>query len=247
MTHVCLAGMATMPSRSETAPQAIASILPQVDRLWLFLDGFDEVPEYARDERIRVLRSGDLGDLRANGKFAALVLDEEPFTFFGADDDIEYPADYCARLASELDRFGDVVVGVHAGVLREPLSSYSADLKVLHRRSDQLRAVGVDLLGSDSLAFRTTTLRFDVRAWPDVNMVDLSFALETRRRGTPLVMVPRGPHWLRALDENQADSIWAGVLRDDSRQTELARDLVSLPRPHLPRVGLRRLRYRSVQ
>ncbi len=239
--------MATMPSRSATAPHAIASILRQVDRLWLFLDRFEDVPPYAAHERIRLVRSQDAGDLRADGKFVLFTLGEESCTFFGVDDDVEYPPDYCARLAAELDRFGDVVMGVHAGLLRTPVSSYRDDLKVLHRRSGQARPEGVDLLGSDSLAFRTSTLRFDVRDWPDVNMVDLSFALEARRGRIPLVMISRAAHWLHALDENQADSIWAGVLREDSRQTELARELMALPRPVLPRDGgFRRLSYRSV-
>ncbi len=79
-----VAGMATMPSRAETAPRAIASVLSQVDRLWLFLDRFDDTPAFARDPRIQVVRSQELGDLRANGKFAALFLDDEPFTFFSA-------------------------------------------------------------------------------------------------------------------------------------------------------------------
>lgn len=236
-----------MPTRSETAPRAIASILPQVDRLCLFLDRFGDVPAYADDERICVVRSDDVGDLRANGKFVVLALEERSFVFYGVDDDIEYPADYCERLAAALTRPRNVVVGVHAGLLRTPVASYRDDLKVLHRRSAQARAEGVDLLGSDSLAFSTTTLRFDVRTWPDVNMVDLSFALEARRREVPLVMIPRGGHWLHALAENQDDSIWAGVLRDDSRQTELARELMSTPRPRLPRGRrLRRISYRSV-
>jgi len=237
--------MATMPSRAETAPRALASLLPQVDRLWLFLDRFDEIPDYAGDERIRSVRSQDAGDLRANGKLVGLE-EDELCTFFGVDDDIEYPADYCATLEASLDHFdGRVVVGSHAAIFMEPLESYSRDMKVLHRRSGQTRAAGVDLLGSDSLAFRTATLRFDVREWPDLNMVDLSFALEARRRGVPLVMLPRPAHWLSALAENQEDAIWTAVLRDDSRQTELARELVSLPRPRLPRNGWRRLSYRS--
>jgi len=234
-----------MPSRSGTAPYAIASILPQVDRLWLFLDGFDAVPAYAVDERILVLRSQDVGDLRANGKFAALFGDEESCTYFGVDDDIEYPPDYCATLARALDRFRGAAVGVHAGLLPRPVTSYARDLRVLHRRSDQDRAAGVDLLGSDSVAFRTDTLRFDVRTWPEVNMVDLSVALEARRRGVPLVMIARPSHWLRALDEDQDDSIWAGVLRDDTRQTELGRTLMALPRQRLPRGRLRALAYRQ--
>lgn len=239
--------MATMPWRAATAPHAIASLLPQVDRLWLFLDRFDALPPYAEHERIRVLRSQDLGDLRANGKFLGVVLEDEHCTFFGVDDDVGYPVDYVATLESHIDRYrGRAVVGVHAAVLPSVVESYARDIKVLHRRADQARAEGVDILGSDSVAFRISTLRFDVRDWPDVNMVDLSLAHTARQRSIPLVKIPRAANWMRALDENQDDSIWEGVLRDDSRQTALARQLVSQPRPPLPRRRGRRLAYRSV-
>jgi hypothetical protein len=239
--------MATMPSRAGTAPRALASILPQVSRLWLFLDRFDSVPGYVHDQRIRVLRSQDVGDLRGNGKLLGLALENEPCTFFPLDDDVEYPIDYCRTLERHVDRYdGRAVVGVHAAHLRTPLTSYRDDLHVLHRRARHERAEDVDLLGADSLALRTTTLRFDVREWQHVNMVDLSFALEARRRGIPLVTIPRPVNWLKALDENQPDSIWVGVLRDDSRQTELARKLLELPRPSsAPRRRVPVLRLRS--
>jgi hypothetical protein len=238
--------MATMPSRSATAPLALRSVLPQVDGLWLFLDRFEEPPPYAADPKIRIVRSQDAGDLRANGKFAGAALEEAPCIFFGLDDDIEYPADYCARMSSVVERYrGAAVIGVHAAVMRSPMTSYVRDTKVFHRRSEQREVAGVDVLGSDSVAFHTSTLRFDVRAWPDRNMVDLSFALEARRRAVPLVMLDRRSHWLAALDENQDDSIWVGLQSDDSRQTALACELAALPRPRLPRRGLRRLRYRE--
>ena len=238
-----IAGMATMPSRVDTAEGALATILPQIDMLWLFLDRFDEIPSFARDERIRVLRSQEAGDLRANGKLLGVALTDEPCTFFGVDDDIAYPPDYCRTLETYVDRYeGRAAIGVHGAVLREPMTSYARDTKVLHRRSPQDCLREVDLLGSDSLAFRTSTLRFDVREWGDVNMVDLSFAHVARRRSIPLLMIPRPAHWLSALDENQADSIWVGVLRDDSRQTVLARELLARPRPAppAPRSRLRR-------
>lgn len=243
-----VAGMATMPSRATSAPRSIASILPQVSRLWLFLDRFEAIPSYAEHERISVVRSQDVGDLRANGQLLGLALDDEPCVFYPVGDDIDYPRDYCETLDSHLRRLsGEAVVGAHAGILRSPVASYRADMKVLHYRSDQRRTQGVDILGSGTLAFRTATLHFDVRTWPDVNMVDLHFALMARTRGIPLVMVPRAAHWIQALDENQDDSIWAGVHRDDSRQTELAHELTALPRPPLPRRRWRRrLSYRSV-
>lgn len=239
--------MATMPSRIETAPLVLASILPQVSRLWLFLDRFESVPTYAEHEKISVVRSQDVGDLRSNGQLIGLALDERPCTFFPVGDDIDYPIDYCETLQSHLDRLsGKTAVGVHAAVLRPSLASYARDTKFLHYRSEQRRTQGVDILGTGTLAFRASTLCFDVREWTDVNMVDLLFARTARERVVPLVMIPRRAHWITALSENQDDSIWTGVLRDDARQTALCRDLVALPRPQLPRVRLRRLSYRSV-
>ncbi len=248
MTLPRVAGMATMPSRIETAPLVLASILPQVSRLWLFLDRFESVPAYAGHEKINVVRSQDVGDLRSNGQLIGLALDEEPCTFFPVGDDIDYPHDYCETLQTHLDRLSDkAAVGVHAGVLRPPPASYGRDTKFLHYRSEQRRTQGVDILGTGTLAFKTSTLRFDVREWSDVNMVDLLFARTARERFVPLVMIPRRAHWIRALGENQDDSIWAGVLRDDSRQSALAQELVELPRPPLPRGRWqRRLSYRSV-
>jgi hypothetical protein len=228
-----VAGMATMPSRATTAPRAIESILPQVSRLWLFLDRFDTVPDFAEHERIDVLRSQDLGDLRANGKFLGLPLDARPCTFYGLDDDVLYPADYCRTLESHLGRWPGAAVGVHGGLLPPTVTSYASDLEVLHRRAPRERATEADLLGTDSVAFRTSTLRFDVRDWHDVNVVDLSFALTARRCSVPLVTIPRKAYWMNALDENQSDSIWQGVLVDDTRETELAQELVALPRPSL--------------
>ena len=238
--------MATMPSRADTAPLVLGSILPQVSRLWLFLDRFEFVPAYADHEKIKVVRSQDVGDLRSNGQLIGLVLDERPCTFFPVGDDIDYPNDYCDTLQTHLDHLsGRAVVGVHAAVLPPSLGSYGSDTKFLHFRSEQRRMQGVDILGTGTLAFRTSTLRFDVRRWSDLNMVDLLFARTARERIVPLVMIPRRARWITALDENQDDSIWAGVLRNDSRQTELARELQALPRPSLPWRRLRRLSYRS--
>lgn len=230
--------MATMPSRSDAAPRALASILPHVDHLWLFLDRFDSVPSYAEDDRIRVLRSQDWGDLRANGKLLGVTFEHEPCTFFSLDDDVEYPPDYCTTLESHLDRYGGMVaVGVHAAVLRTPVTSYVRDISVTHRRAALPRPREVDLLGTDSVAFRSEQLTFDVRSWEYVNLVDLCFAVEARSRSMPLVAVPRAKGWIRPIAEGQPDSIWTGVQLDDTLQTGLARELVAMPRPSLPRRG----------
>jgi len=106
-------------------------------------------------------------------------------------------------------------------------------MTVMHRRASLDDATEVDLLGTDSTAFRTSMLHFDVRKWEHVNLVDLSFALTARRASVPLIAIPRTKGWVNPLAERQVDSIWLGVRRDDTKQTALAQELVALPRPRL--------------
>ncbi|MGE0716134.1 MAG: glycosyltransferase family 2 protein, partial [Alphaproteobacteria bacterium] len=171
-----VAGMATMPTRGETFPIALHSILPQVDRLYLFLDRFAE-PPVAADPKIVVLRSQDFGDLRANGKLLGLVMCAHPTIYLSVDDDILYPPDFARRMTELLAAEpGPAALGVHGARLRTPFASYRDDRDVVHRMAEVTEPMPVAILGTDAAAFDTRALKFDVRAWRQVNMVDLGFA-----------------------------------------------------------------------
>ena len=100
-----------------------------------------------------------------------------------------------------------------------------AALERSHRRST--------CSGPDSVAFRTSTLRVDVREWPNVNMVDLS--LRARARATRSVPLVSGPARRRggcsALAERPGGQHLARRLARTTRvQTALAQELLALPR-----------------
>lgn len=239
-TTPIVAGMATMPTRGETAPRAIASILPQVDRLWLFLDRFDSVPDYARHEKIRVLHSQDLGDLRANGKLMGVIREEADCYYFTVDDDIAYPADFTHRMCTRLAKYDNrAIVGLHGSVLRPPIKSYRHNRRVYGRKAGLFWDHIVDVLGTDAVAFHTGAFRIDVREWNIVNMVDLQFAFHARQAGLPLISIRRSRHWVKELGFKQPDSIYLALTKDESRQTQYARKLVEVSRPAAPAFGLR--------
>jgi len=79
-----------------------------------------------------------------------------------------------------------------------------------------------DVLGCGTIAFDTRVLRFDPRGWAPPNMDDLHVALLCARRGLRRVMIPRPQFWLKAVQLQQADSIFKQMLRDDRAQTRLA-------------------------
>jgi hypothetical protein len=224
-----IAGMATMPTRSHTFPIALASVIGQVDRLYLYLDG-DFVPGAARgDERIVAISSRDVPGLRANGKFLGLLHEPADCRYLTIDDDIAYPPTYVAALQAGLDAFADrAIVGFHGTILPRPFERFNKG-RGGHAFDQALASpCEVDILGTGTTMFATSTLRFDVRRWTHVNMDHLGLALEAARAGLPLMCLARPAGFLRALETVQPDSIYAAGLLDDQRQTELSRALLAM-------------------
>lgn len=225
-------GMATMPTRAQSLPLALNSLLPQVDRLYLYLDGHTEIPAIARENsKITLLSSHMTPNLHGAGKFLGLLHEAEPCLFAGADDDIVYPSDYLHRMREELLRCeSPVAVGFHGVVLHQTMESYRRDRQVF-AFGDALEAgCAVDVLGSGTILFNTAQLRFDVRAWPEINMTDLQLALEARWAGVRLRCLPRSACYLQPTAVQQEDSIYAGLLKDESRQTRVAQQLIAMKR-----------------
>ncbi len=89
------------------------------------------------------------------------------------------------------------------------------------------------MIGTDSALFHTDVLKFDVRDWNSVNMVDLNFAIECAKRGLARKLATRRRFWIEALSEKQPDSIYQALMKDDSRQTVLANELLRYGPPAL--------------
>ena len=222
-----VAGMATMPSRLESFELALNSILPQVDRLFLFLDRF-EAPYISADPKVVVLTSELFGDLRANGKLMGLNMAGSDAYYFCVDDDIIYPPDYVQRNLQFLKQHDDkVVCSVHASRIQADFSNYLTDRAILHRSHPLAQSTRVDVAGTCTAAFHTGILEFDVRQWETTNMVDLNFALECKKRNIPILSMPRNEGWIKCIAEHQPDSIFAALKKDDSVQTQLAKKLIT--------------------
>ena len=113
------ASLASIPARRDSLRRVVESLLPQVDRLGVYLNGYGDVPEFLADDRIDVARSEDHGDLGDAGK---MFWAAEPGVDYhlACDDDILYPADYVARMVAEVDRYGRrALVGCHGALMHD--------------------------------------------------------------------------------------------------------------------------------
>lgn len=193
-------GMASIPSRVDVLRVAVDSMLPQVDHLFVYLNGFDWVPEFLSSDRITVFRSGEYGDYRDNSKYFGLRCLEQDAYFFSVDDDIEYPQDYVSEMVAAIERYDrKAIVGVH-GVLYGAGSRLFLDRGVLHFRDPLEADVPVSALGTGTTAFHTSTLAFDCLDFSQVGMADLVTAQVASRQGVPAIAVARPAGWLYGLE-----------------------------------------------
>jgi hypothetical protein len=229
-----IGGMATMPSRAASFEQALPRILPQVERLYLFLDGFRDLPQAARDPRIVPLFSADFVELHASGKFLGAALHRGDHVYATFDDDILYPHDHVARLAAALARYeGKAVAGVHGTLFRPPYESYARDRRNIHFKGRLWFERRVDQVGTGTSALVPALLPVDPRGWGVANMCDLMIGLGAARAGFPCIAIRRAAGLLRPIASLQADSIWQTMRRDDSAHRPFLKELMRL-RGRLP-------------
>jgi hypothetical protein len=125
---------------------------------------------------------------------------------------------------------GHVIAGVHGGILNSVVSSYNKHRKLHHFQKPLDAATNVDILGTGTALFDTEHFRFDVRKWPHRNVTDLLFAIEAERQGVKRIAVRRQENYLRCIESNQSDSLYAQLCNDDTLQTRLANELLELLR-----------------
>jgi hypothetical protein len=224
-----IGGMASIPTRADDLGQVLDRIVPQVERLYLFLHGYEAIPAVARHSRIVPVLAPADSAFRASGKFYGLLQQNGPCLYFCFDDDILYPADYVARMTAAILRYGGrAFVGVHGTDYPTSGESYARDRKGRHfarrLRLDRM----IDELGCGTLAFPSELLNIDPRRWPHGDMDDLMLAIDAERNGISRIAIRRRRSWLTPVHQLQPDSLWVRTLADDSRQSAQLVELKTL-------------------
>jgi len=200
-----MVSLATIPSREAALRQVVERLLPQVDRLNVFLNGHADVPGFLRHPRLTIARSQDHGDLGDAGKF--FWCDSQAGYHLTCDDDIDYPPDYVACLVRDIEALGRrAVVSYHGARLREGFESYYrvGDREVFHYRDAQREWLAVHIGGTGVMGYHSSTLRVCPRDFHHPNMADVWLASLAQQQKVPIVTPPRAALWLRDLDTSES-------------------------------------------
>mmetsp|Transcript_26528 Transcript_26528/g.66494 ORF Transcript_26528/g.66494 Transcript_26528/m.66494 type:complete len:393 (+) Transcript_26528:356-1534(+) len=240
-TPTVTASLASKWSRLPALHAAVDSLAPQVDRLNVYLNDYESIPQFLRVPWITVADSrrepaGDLGD---RGKF--FWADVTTTTFhFTCDDDIIYPRDYVSRLvafhaarlaeagggATKRAAAGDgppraLAVGAHGIVLRPQLArpgvankGYYASREVMMAFEALDAARVVHIIGTGTLAYRPADFAgLSLAEFREPNMADVWFGIAAQKRRASLVVVPHPDKWLREVNGTFEDSLYNTLSR----------------------------------
>ena len=232
MTRSVVAGMATVGGNEDALRGAVVSLLPQVDRLYVWVNKAERVPAFLSDyPKVVTFLDRDGSRYGDAGKFWGLQ-NEHDVVYIACDDDILYPPDFVARMIEHLaDIEGRGAVGVHGALLLQPGRGYYADgsRSVFHFSQALARRRRVNVVATQACVFHDAHVRPAMDAFERPNMADIWFARHLQRAELPAYVVPRPLGWLRSLEVTRP-SIYeesrtaTGSAYDSSRYQDAALD-----------------------
>ena len=212
-------GLASIPSREKSLEQVVASLLPQVAGLGVYLNNWDEVPAFLKHPKIQVARSQDHGDVRDNGKF--FFIDKTNATFYATvDDDIAYPKDYISTLVGYQQMLGGTyAVGVHASIYPTVIKKLLRQRYLWHFAFEAPSLLPVDMIGTGTLLFERAYWQLEYSEIKNPGMADVWFAVAAKNRNFGLWVVPREAGWMTTIEqEDPEDNLFNEGRLDDSVQ-----------------------------
>lgn len=198
--------LCSIPERKNILKKTLSSLAPQADALYIYLDRYDEIPDFVKKchENVKVYLSCDYPGLRDNGKFLSFKELSEECYFFTADDDILYPPDYVATMIRKIEYYGrQAVVGLHGVLIPEDSERYySGYRKVIKFNNALEQDVIVNNLGTGTVAFYSSVLKdLDVMDFHESGMADIYFSIYCKKYQVPMISIARHDEWLQDISE----------------------------------------------
>lgn len=198
------ASMSTVAWRRPALEQMLPHLLPQVDRLNVFLQGYDATPECLLHPKITVVDGREHPQWNALKSTAKLFWIAQGLVAEGVhicvDDDIIYPPTYASYVATKIERYDrHAVVGFHGALYNETVNHIYRDRTEYHYEKACPTDVGVHTIGSGTIGWHTSALRLTLDDLPDWDAVDYRIGIAAQKQRVPMVCLSREPGYLRSL------------------------------------------------
>lgn len=216
-----IAGLATIERRQESLRDTVASLLPQVERLFVHCNDYQPPQWLLAMPKVTATSFGDLGDA---GKFVGY--DGKGY-FATCDDDLIYPPDYIARLLAGQARHPGSVVSFHGAVMPPGWKRYFRDRKGYACLGEVSMDVKAHVIGTGVALLPPGFDRKELIEAPR-NMGDINVAVQAHRFNIPMWILAHPGDWIKhttKIDLN--DTIWATAHKNDLVHSRLLKRALS--------------------
>jgi hypothetical protein len=200
-------GIASIPSREKDLKHIIDIIRPQVDFIWISLNGYNNYPPFPReyydiDSKCQFTLRDDPNKGDAH-KFDAV--DWVEGYFLALDDDLIPPKDYVDNILEGVDKYNGLV-SYHGRMYLSPVQNFkqwAGNYRCLGDVSDD---VHTNFIGSGCCAFHTDRLKLSLEDFKKPNMADVYLSRQATLQGVPMMVLKHNSNLFEYT--NPIDTIW---------------------------------------
>ena len=212
-------GLATIPARVDTLKQVVDSIAPQIDLLYVVLNGHTAVPQWLKDidNVLYVVSNNSRGDAM---KFA--FCEKHPDVYYlSFDDDLIYIKYYVNKMVRAVDKYNSVV-SLHGRIYPRPVETFYKPRDSYSCRNWRVEDIRVDVVGTGVCAFHTSRLQVKLDDFLEPNMADLWLSKLAWEQGVPLWVLEHHTDAVKYLPQEKRNTIWHTQMKTRfEKQTEL--------------------------
>lgn len=221
--NLVTASLTTIAEREESLKETVKSLLPQVNKLNVYLHGYVKMPQFLKNPKIEVafdLEHGDRGDI---DKLA--WIDEVKGYHLIADDDLIYPKDYAKKMVEAIDRYDKkAIVSFHGTVMNKlPIATYYQDRGVYPCLLGVTDDAEIDLPGTGVMGYHSDC-GFNKADFRDhvPNMLDIHVGIWAKQNNIPMYVIKHSENWIKHSEKVDLNkTIYAKAVNNDFIQTSL--------------------------
>lgn len=192
-----IAAVASIPQRESALKDVLESILPQVDKLFVYLNGYKYVPNFVVNKKIEYVLD-PVGRTAAAAKL--FWLRQVDGYYFSIDDDIVYPSDYCVKTIEQYKKLKEPCVVSYHGKKYSIFATHQRldRTKFFQFEKEQLSIKKAHVLGTGVAMLDTRKVKIDLyqEAAKHPRSIDLAVSIALRKSGISRYTLPRSEGWL---------------------------------------------------
>ena len=185
-----VASLCTIPERKKYLKSVIYSILPLVDKLNIFLNGYDNIPDYLLNDKINIECSSNHKNMGDANKFYWTDKIKNSYHFI-CDDDIIYNKRYFNYMIKKLNKYNNRVIvslcGSRIDIPKNKFINYYQSRNYFSMYDNINKDIPVHIIGTGVMCYHTNYIKLLPDIFYKPNMADILLGIYAKNNKISLI------------------------------------------------------------